>query len=100
VRWADIGTSRTAPLESGSGYLDGRRGARARAAVFADRAPSPIIRDFFVMNAAGRKITLLPELIYLGRAKAAIHPSIRREGDRRRRRCKYHPRAPFESGHV
>jgi hypothetical protein len=54
--------------------LDGRR-----AAVFADRAPpSPIIRDFFVMNAAGRKITLLPELIYLGRRQPSIYQPGRR----------------------
>lgn len=64
-----IWKSASPPLERASGTpligLDGRC-----AAVFADRTPpSPIIRDFFVMNAAGRKITPLPAgLIYLGRS--------------------------------
>jgi hypothetical protein len=79
--------------------LDGRR-----AAVFADRAPpSPIIRDFFVMNAAGRKITLLPELIYLGRRQAAIYLSAGKETADAAAAANITSSptgAPFESGHV
>lgn len=92
MRWADMEKRLAAPLESGTPLigLDGRC-----AAVFADRTPpSPIIRDFFVMSAAGRKITLLPaELIYLGRSLLSASMG-------RMRRPPLQISPPFESGHV